>query len=379
MGLKKYLLLFTIGILTLFLLASCNGTIPTAPIQQPPAVYPIYPEPAPPPDSALTNTPSAGSETGAEISKDFIDTPDTTKPELEGARVRVGTLRGPSGMGLAPLMEWAEEGKTINNYHFTLGGSPEEMTAGLISGELDIASVPTNVASVLYNRLEGKIQVLNVGTLGGLFILDATGDIDEIEDLRGRTLNITGQGGIPQFALEHILRQNGIEPGVDIEIIFNVEHSELAALMIAGRVEIGMLPQPFVTTVLTQSNDFQIAIGLTEAWEAANPSTQFVQGVVVARRQFIEEYPDAVRLFINDHYNSVSYVNENVDRAAVLMEIYEIIPAQIAARAIPYSNLVHLEGVEMKPMIEAVLAVLYAANPQAVGGAMPDEEFFFVG
>jgi len=329
MNFKNYLFFFCIGVLTLFSLSACTVTAPET-----------------------TPTPS---------------------------HVRVGTLRGPSGMGLAPLMQWAEEGQTTNTYHFTLGGSPEEMTAGLISGELDIASVPTNVASILYNRLEGDIQVLNVGTLGGLFILDATGEISEIEDLRGRTLNITGQGGIPQFALEYILRQNGIEPGIDIEIIFNAEHSELASLMVAGHVDIGMLPQPFVTTVLAQRDDIRIAISLTEAWEAVNPGMLFVQGVVVARRQFINDHPDAISLFISDHYSSVSYVNANVESSAVLMDMYNIIPEQIAIGAIPYSNLVHIDGVQMKPMINAVLAVLYDANPQAVGGTMPDEEFFFVG
>jgi len=332
--------------------------------------------PGPAPDVPPAPTPTETPETQPET-----DTPNTTyPPELVGARVRVGALRGPSGMGIAPLIEWSEnEHHTINTYHFTMMGAPEEVTAALISGELDIATVPTNVASLLYNRLDGQLKVIGINTLGVLFILDSTGEIHEIEDLRGKTINATGQGATPQFALEYILHTNGLEPGVDVEIVFNAEHAELASLMVAGNVSLGMLPQPFVTTVLNRSDDFQIAIDLTEAWEEANPGTQFVQGVLVVRSEFLERYPDAVKIFLNDHAHSVAYANANPDSAAVLIELYDILPAQIAVQAIPRSNLVHIDGPEIQPLIESVLTVLYDANPQTVGGALPSEDFFFFG
>jgi len=359
--LQKTFSLIIVTVLSAAALAACNGAQPGSVPPPPPVTAPTHPDatPSEAEDSATTTVPS--------------------ETALKGARVRVGTLRGPSGMGLAPLMLWADNGETANTYHFTLGGSPEEMTAGLISGELDIASVPTNVAALLYNRLEGGIRVLNVGTLGGLFIMDRTGEIDTVEDLRGQTIHITGQGALPQFAFEYVLRQNGIEPGVDIEIIFNVEHTELATLMAVGEVDIGMLPQPFVTTVQQRSDDVQIAFGLTEAWEEANPGTKFVQGVVVVRTEFAKAHPDAVKLFLQDHKDSVFYVNTHSPSAAVLMELFDILPAAIANLAIPHSNLVHFEGSEMIPLIESVLAVLYEANPQSVGGAMPGEEFYFLG
>jgi len=149
--------------------------------------------------------------------------------------------------------------------------------------------------------------------------------------------------------------------------------------LVAGNVDIGLLPQPFVATVLQRSDDVRIAIDLSEAWEEANPGLQLVQGVVVVRVPFLEQHPNAVTLFLRDHFESVSYVNLNADRAAVLMEQYDILPAEIAAAAIPHSNLVHIEGAEMRPLIESILEVLYEANPQAVGGALPDEDFFFLG
>ena len=372
MKIKKYLLLLLICALSLGALTACGGA--DAPAAAPPA-----PTPEPPTGEAPSPQPQPDAP-GEPEEPEEPEVPEVPAvPELVGTYVRVGALRGPTGMGIAPLMEWAMDGQTINNYHFTIGGAPDEMMAGLISGELDIASVPPNMASLLYNRTEGEVKVIAISTLGNLAVLDSTGEINSIEDLRGQTINITGQGGVPQFAFEHVLRQNGIEPGVDVEIVFNVEHAELASLMVAGNVSLGMLPQPFVTTVLNNSEDVRIAIDLTEAWEAAIPGTQFVQGVTVVRTAFLEEHPDAVKLFLRDQEESVAVTNARPEEIAELIGFFEIIPAPIARQAIPRSNLVHISGAEMKPLILANLAVLYDANPQTVGGAIPDEEFFFLG
>ena len=331
------------------------------------------PVPAPPPSAAVD---------GAPITQDDDappdDEPNPQEDSLTGAHVRVGALRGPTGMGIAALMDRAGEGLTTNEYTFTIGGTPEEMNAGLVSGELDIAMVPSNLASVLYNRTEGDIRVLSINTLGLLYILDSTGEINSIEDLRGKTINATGQGAIPQYALEHILKGNGMEPGVDVEITYNAEHTELASLMVAGDVAIAMLPQPFVTTVTMQNSDIAIALDLTSEWEAVNPSTALIMGNIVVNASFLGQNPDAVELFLRDYEESVAFANSNPEEAAQIIERFDIVPAAVAQRAIPRSNLVHITGAEMRQLVEAFLQVMFEANPQSVGGALPDEGFYVI-
>ena len=303
---------------------------------------------------------------------------DREEPDSPVAHIRVGALRGPTGMGIAYLMDKSDRNLTVNQYTFTIGGTPEEMTAGLISGELDIAMVPVNLASVLYNRTEGEIRVLSINTLGILYILDATGEINSIDDLRGRTINATGQGAVPQYALEYILRGNGMEPGVDVEIVYNTEHTELASLMVAGDVSVGMLPQPFVTTVTMQNSEFSIALDLTSEWASVNPATGLIMGNIVVNAEFLEQNPDAVELFLSDYAQSVAFVNNKAQEAAQLIERFDIAPAAVAQAAIPGSNLVHIEGAEMRSMLKAFLQIMFEANPQSVGGSMPDEDFYFV-
>lgn len=300
------------------------------------------------------------------------DEPTTTS-------VNVGTLRGPAGMGMAPLMYWAEDGQTDNDYTFTLSGTPEEMVAGIVSGQLDIAAVPVNLAAVLYARTEGDVQIISALTQSVLFVLDSTGTINSVEDLRGQTIHLTGQGASPQFTLEHILRSNGLEPGVDVDIVFNAEHAELAALMVAGEVSIGLLPQPFATSVLNQSDEVEIALDLAAEWDKASPGSVFVQSSVVARAGFVEEHPDAVETFLQEHAASLAFVSEHVDQAAELMEQFDIVPAGVARQVIPISNFVYLFGPEMQHIVDAFLTVLYDANPDTVGGTVPGPSFYFVG
>ncbi|MCL2843608.1 MAG: ABC transporter substrate-binding protein [Oscillospiraceae bacterium] len=293
--------------------------------------------------------------------------------------VNVGILRGPSGMGMAPLMAWAEDGQTRDDYHFTVGGAPEEMVAGIISGELDIAAVGVNQAAMLYERTGGDVRIISALTQSLLFVLDSTGEINTIADLQGQTIHITGQGAIPQFAFEHILRSNGLEPGVDVEIVFNAEHAELAALMVAGEVGIGLLPQPFVTSVLNQSDDVTIALDLAEEWNAVSPDSVFVQGSVVVRTEFLEANPIPVERFLQDHAESLAFVMEHVDEAAELMEQFDIVPAGVARQVIPISNFVYIIGAEMQRVVDAFLTILYDANPDTVGGRLPSAEFYFLG
>lgn len=309
----------------------------------------------------------------------FAGCGDNQAPESEQTQINVGTLRGVLGMGMAALMQWAEDGETENEYTFTLGGTPEEMTAGIISGNLDIAAVPTNVASVLYNVTEGEVQVLAIGGFGAFYILDTTGEIETVEDLRGRTIHSAAQGATPEFALAYILRGNDIDPETDVDIVFHTENAELATLMVAGEVEIALLPQPFVTTVTNQSEAVSIALDLTEEWSAISPGSAMATSSIVVRTEFLEAHRDAVLTFIAESARSIAFANDNIDEAAELMEHFDIIPAAVARRAIPMSNLVHISGAEMIPLINGFLTVLYEANPQSVGGAMPDDAFFFLG
>ena len=255
------------------------------------------------------------------------------------------------------------------------------MSAALAQGTTDIAAVPANLASVLYNNTEGGVQVLAINTLGVLYIVESGDTVHSVEDLRGKTIYASGKGNTPEAALNYVLTQNGIDPSTDVTIEWKSEQAECLSALMAEENAIAMLPQPFVTTAQAQSENLRVALDLTEEWDALQadsetPST-LVTGVVVARTAFAEEHPEVVSAFLDRYQESVDYVNSNVEEAAQLVGQYEIVTAEVAQKALPECNTVFIEGDEMKEKLSGYLSVLFEQNPQSVGGALPDDAFYF--
>lgn len=299
-----------------------------------------------------------------------------------GYTIRVAALKGPTGMGMAKLMDENEAGGTRNQYEFTLAGSADEILANIIKGEYDIAAVPTNVASILYNKTEGRIQMAALNTLGVLYVLATEDSIHEIADLAGKTVYSTGQGAVPEIVLNYILAQNGLTAGSDVTVEYRSEHSELAALMAAGEAQIAVLPQPFVTSVLLQNENVRVAMDLTEEWNrVTNGESEMTMGCIVVQKAFAEEHPQEMAAFMEEYKASTDYMTDeaNLEEAAALIEKAGIIKAAVAQKALPECNIVCIEGSQMRQIASGFLQVLFDSNPAMVGGTLPDEDLYYQG
>jgi len=291
------------------------------------------------------------------------------------ADISIIGLKGPTGMGMAKLMEDNANGEADNNYTFTLTSAPDEVTAEVIKGSVNIAAVPINLAGVLYQKTEGAIQIAAINTLGVLYIVENGNEINSIGDLEGKTVYATGQGSTTEYILNYILEKNNI----NAEVVFKSEHSELVTLMAAGEVVLGMLPEPHVTTALNQNENLRVALNLTEEWKkVSDDDSTLLQGCVIVNKKFAEENKDAVNNFLAEYKASIEYVNANVDDASLLIEKFEIVPnAAVAKKALPNCNIAYIDGDQMKQNVNNLYQVFFDANPASIGGAMPDDGFFY--
>lgn len=298
-------------------------------------------------------------------------------PNSEKVTVRVGTLKGPTGMGMAGLMQQNEAGDTDNIYDFTLADAPDGIRAKLIAGELDVAALPTNMAAVLYNKADKAATLLAVNTLGVLYIVGEDESVTSMEALRGKTLYATGKASVPEYVLNYLLEKNGITPGADVVIEWKTEHAELASLMAAGEVMLGMLPEPHVTTTTVKNDKMKVLLDLTSEWDKAAGGVQLAMGCIVVRNDFLTENREAVEAFLDEYEESVMFANRDIEDAADRMGTYGIIAKEVALKAIPNSNLVYMDGADMKAAVEQFLQVLLDADPQSVGGALPGDDFYY--
>ena len=297
------------------------------------------------------------------------------KTEKAPIDVDIMALKGPTAMGLVEMME-------NSDYNFSIVASVDEVSPKLLQGKTDIAAIPANLASVLYNKTEGEIQVLAINTLGVLYIVENGETIQSAADLKGKTIYASGKGATPEYALNYILSSNGINPETDVTIEWKSEHSECVAALASQENSVAMLPQPFVTTAQAKNSQIRTALDLTKEWDAlqkdGEQKSSMITGVVVARKEFAEENPEEIQEFLKEYHTSVNYVNENVKDAAQLIEKYDIVPAAVAEKALPACNIVCIDGEEMKEKLSGYLEVLNAQNPQAVGGEIPENDFYYI-
>lgn len=295
--------------------------------------------------------------------------------------VRVAALKGPTGMGMVRLegTYTDAQGQETERYEQTIAASADEITPALIGPEptLDLACVPANLASVLYNKTEGQVQVLAVNTLGVLYIVENGNAVQSLADLKGKTIVAAGKGSTPEYALRYLLQENGVDPDVDVVIDWKNEHSECVAALASGAATIALLPQPFVTVAQGKLTDLRVALDLTKEWDALDNGSGLLTGVVVARKAFVEEHPGAVEAFLSDYAASVDWVNANTAEAAQLIGEAGIVDAAVAEKALPYCNIVCITGSDMKDKLSGYLSVLNDQNPKSVGGTLPNDDFYY--
>lgn len=301
------------------------------------------------------------------------------QPKEEDVTIRIGGLKGPTSMGLVKVMEDNENGAAANDYAFTIAGSADEVTPKLIQGELDIAAVPANLASVLYNNTDGAVQLLAVNTLGVIYIVEKGETIQSVADLAGKTIYATGKGSTPEYALRYILAENGIDPDKDVTIEWKSEPTEVVSTLAATDGGVAMLPQPFVTVAQGTVEGLRIAVDLTQAWDALENGSMLITGVLLVRRDFAEQHPQAIENFLKEYEASTKYVNENNADAAQLIEKFDIVKAAVAEKALPYCNITYIAGADMKAPMDGYLKVLFDQNPASVGGTLPDSDFYYEG
>lgn len=323
----------------------------------------------------------ASSETQATPAPAATETPAPTEtPEsAESTALRVAGLKGPTSMGLINLVDDVAQGESDISLDFSMYGAADEIVPLLVKGELDAAAVPANLAATLYQKTEGAVQVAAINTLGVLYIVEnSDAEYQSIADLKGKTILTTGKGTTPEYVLRYVLSENGLNPDTDVTIEYFSESTEVVAQMTArGEGTIAMLPQPFVTSALSQVEGLSVKFDMTEEWEKVAGS-QLVTGVLVARTDAIEADPEAFDAFLTAYQASTEAANTDLEGTAALCESYGIVAkAALAQKALPECNIVFVTGDEMRTALETYFQVLYDADPSSVGGALPDDGFYY--
>ena len=316
-----------------------------------------------------------------------VVTEETDSEEVVKAvagELKAVALKGPTAMGMVEMMNKSDNNQYENmDYQFTIVSSVDEVAPMLVKKEADLAAVPANLASVLYNNTEGQVQVLAINTLGVLYIVGTDDNITSVSDLKGKTVYASGKGATPEYALNYILQENELNAESDLTVEWKSEHTECLMALLENPGSVALLPQPFVTTAQMKNSDIKVLVDLNVEWEKVEAEKEepsaLLTGVIVGRKEYVEANPEAVAEFMKEYEASVAFVNENVAEAAELVGGYDIVPKEVAEKALPYCNITFVAGEEMKEKLSGYLKVLETQNPKSVGGKLPEDDFYYIG
>lgn len=295
--------------------------------------------------------------------------------KLKREKIIIGTLKGPTGMGMVKLMEDDSLNKSKVDYDFIIAGSPDELIGKIINNEVDVAAVPTNMASILYNKTKGDIQLVATNTLGSLYILENGKTVHSLEDIK--EIELSGKGATPDFILQYLLRENKLQKE-DVDIRYSVDHGSLVTKMLKGEVKLGLLPEPYATMALMKSDNIRVALDLNKEWMKKSDGTELSMGVLISQKDFGNSNKKLMTTFLKEYENSVQFVNDNPKKASNLIEKFDIFSDKlIAEKAIPKSNIVFINATKSKQSIDKLLNIYYDFDPISVGGKLPDDDFYY--
>jgi NitT/TauT family transport system substrate-binding protein len=293
--------------------------------------------------------------------------------------VKAGSFKGPLGVTMAGLIDDSSSVTGPQGYQvsYTFYNSPSELVPKIVSGEVDIAALPSNLAAKLYNSgVDYRYAAVNVW--GVLYLLSTNTEIRGWDDLAGKTVYSIGKGTTPDLLFRYLLEEHGIDPESEITIDYTHDQIGLSQLMTAGKVETAVLPEPFVSKVLSGNEKSTIVLDFQKEWgDVRDTRPQYPQSGVVVRGEFADNNPKALADFLMRYEESIKWVNDEVKDAALVVEKMNIgLKAEEAEAAIPRSNLSFAEADAVQKEVEDFLSFLLKFAPKSVGGKIPDDGFY---
>lgn len=298
--------------------------------------------------------------------------PDATLP------INIMVLNGTTGFGMAKLIVDANKAETALDYQISVESDASAVTAALINGTCDIAALPTNAAATVYNKTEGGVQMLAINTRGVLYLVvnSETVSIETLSNLSGQTVYVPAQN--PTFLFRAILDGAGLED-VTIDNTY-AQPADLRTALAAGEVDIAVLPEPMVTIACAANEKLVPVLDLTAEWDNVQPEGSLVQGCVVVRTEFANEHPAEVAAFLEEYKSSIDYLSDDTAAAGTTIEESGVFTnGAVAANAIPNCNICFLTGEDMKTAMDQFCNILYSLEPSSIGGAVPNEDFYWLG
>ena len=301
----------------------------------------------------------------------------------ESSACTIATLKGPSALGMIKMIDSIKGHDGLSSKNIVQNGikidilnEPLQVRKMMLDGTADFAILPMTTAAVLYNKgLDYKLIAIPIW--GTFYLCGKDTAIKNWSNLKGRRIHLMAKGMTPDVLFKYLLKMNGLDPDKDVILDYSFPtHTALTSAMAAGRVDIGVLTEPFVSMVLSKNKSLHALMDLNAEWKKAC-GTPIAETAFVGSAKFMKKHPELTEKVLKMYSNSTNWVNNNPDSAAFLTAKYGILADSTVARtAIPRCNLKVVRASEVRKDVNDYLKVFYNMNRDITGGKIPDKNFF---
>ncbi|MFK4784836.1 ABC transporter substrate-binding protein [Fusobacterium sp. MFO224] len=284
----------------------------------------------------------------------------------------------PAGAPMMTLLKTMDENEGMLNkdIEYEILNASDVLASKIISKEADIAIVPSNLASNLYNR-GIDIRLVSTSVWGVLYLVSRNDSIKTWDDLRGKEIVSIGRNLTPDAILQYLIKANGLEVGKDIKVNYINSAPELAQLFLAGKIDTAIIPEPILSSVLMKEKETNIIFNIQDEWEKASKAA-IPQAVMIVQADLVENDREFLDKFVESYKNSIEWVNANPNKAGEISSKFnKKNQGEIIASSISRSNLMFKSAKDSKKDLEEYYEVLLKFNPKLIGGKLPDDKFYY--
>ena len=288
----------------------------------------------------------------------------------------VSTLKGPSGLAAAKMVDDDFQPADDVSVEYRVLSSPLEAITRMTSGEIDAAFLPVNTAAKIYSKGLG-FRLAAISGRGSLFLVSTDSSVNHWDDLRGRTIYLTGKGATPDYLLSYLSERNNLSVNDDVKLDFTSNPVQIVQLLSSFKADIAFIPQPFVMLALNKADARVVIDPQRELMDINNTDNAFPFTAFVISERLVNFNVEAARALVAALGDSIAWVCANPADAAVIVEGMGILSAKIAEPAIPLCAIEFSSAKDSKDDVLDFLQMFYEIDPRSIGGKLPDEEFFF--
>ena len=237
-------------------------------------------------------------------------------------------------------------------------------------GENAIVLMTAGRAARMYQISSGEYQMLAITNLCGPQLLVKGASPSSWDELRGRTIHAKANDPDQIAILRHLLVENGLDP--DMNVTIETDSSPYYRPEDSQKGDVYLLDPYNAAAAMAADSSLTLLADLGEEWADLSLG-QIVAGCAVARTEFVQAHPEAISAFLSGMEQSSAAMSDP-DTAVN----YWSNPNQdVLLAALPHCGIAFVTGQDMKDLAEDYYLSLFQADPDAIGGGLPYDDFYY--